>query len=844
MKPILFGKTETAFTSNGLGRLDCVSCLITEERNGIFELECEITEAALHASQIEMNSFIVAKVPDQSSLQRFRVYSIVKNINGLYKVSAQHISYQLSFITAMPFSVALAQNACATTLAGLKSNAVGDCPFSFHTDVTTASSYKQLLPASIKSRLGGVEGSVLDQFHGEFKWDNYDVYLLKNRGVTTPTVTLRYGKNIIDLQQEENIANTITGIVPYWTDSEGGDLVTLTEKVVEISTASSYPYKRTIPYDFSSNFDTKPTELQLRTAAQAYVNSNQVGVPKVSIKLSFVNLADTEEYKDIYPLQSVNLCDNITVQFEKLGINTTAEIVKVVYDVLAERYNSIEIGDLRSTLYSTISGNMEDIEGITSVTKDMIKNNNTGIQGDITQAISDAETYADGVGTATLGDAKTYADGVGTSTLGSAKTYADGVGSSTLGSAKTYADGVGSSTLGSAKTYADGVGSSTLGSAKTYADGVEQAANGYTDTKISQLNYVTPNELSTAVNNATAWLTGADGYVVAVKDSNGTWKELLFADHQDPTQWVNVLRLNENGMGFSSDGGAHYTQAWTLDGRLVIGGTAVPSLTVYDSNNNVIFQISASGMQWLSTNSSMSLNGILSATAAILNDVTIVGGSITLKNSNNQTIFSASSAGITWNLANSSMTSDGTLTVNNGRFTAYRGSGSSQVSTIIEAGRLINYIGSIASDSNQKSEIQTKSKTVVITPEYDPGVPGEPIVDAETITASPLHLSSKDVIEIIMGQVGDTYDASSNTTPTSITMYDPNLNITKAGAIVLNGDDIFINSRGILNIAASGIAIGGSPQDGQYMAPGITKTQSLGSGHSITVKNGIVTALS
>lgn len=843
MKPILFPKTASNFTSNGLGRLDCISCLVTEERNGIFELEAEITEDAFHSSEIEVESFILAKVPDRQALQAFRVYNIVKNINGHYHIYANHVSYQLVYITTMPFSVALAQNACATTLAALKSNAVGSCPFTFSTDVTTANSFKLAAPCSIRKALGGMQGSVLDQFKGELKWDNYTVSLLKNRGVTTPTVTLRYGKNIIDLQQEENIANTITGIVPYWTDSEGGDLVTLTEKVVEISTASSYPYKRTIPYDFSSNFDSKPTELQLRTAAQAYVNSNQVGVPKVSIKLSFVNLADTEE-KDIMPLQSVNLCDNITVQFEKLGINTTAEIVKVVYDVLAERYNSIEIGDLRSTLYSTISGNMEDIEGITSVTKDMIKNNNAGIQGDITQAISDAESYADGVGTATLGDAKTYADGVGTSTLGSAKTYADGVGSSTLGSAKTYADGVGSSTLGSAKTYADGVGSSTLGSAKTYADGVEQAANGYTDTKISQLNYVTPNELSTAVNNATAWLTGADGYVVAVKDSNGTWKELLFADHQDPTQWVNVLRLNENGIGFSSDSGAHYTQAWTLDGRLVIGGTAVPSLTVYDSNNNVIFQISASGMQWLSTNSSMSLNGILSATAAILNDVTIAGGSITLKDSNNQTIFAASSAGIAWNLAGSSMTSNGELTVNNGSFTASRGSGSSKVSTIIDAGRLINYIGPTNSDSNQKSEIQTKSKTVVITPEYDPGVPGEPAVDAETITASPLHLSSKDVIEIIMGQVGDVYDASSNTTPTSITMYDPNLNITKAGAIVINGDDIFINSRGILNIAASGLAIGGAPQDGQYMAPGITKTQSLGSGHSITVKNGIVTALS
>lgn len=668
MKPILFPKTASNFTSNGLGRLDCISCLVTEERNGIFELEAEITEAAYHASEIEAESFIVAKVPDRSALQAFRVYNIVKNINGHYHIYANHVSYQLAYITTMPFTVALAQNACATTLAALKSNAVGDCPFTFSTDVTTASSFKLAALCSIRKALGGMQGSVLDQFGGEFKWDNDTVYLYKNRGVTTPSVTLRYGKNIIDLQQEENIADTITGIVPFWTDSEGGDIVTLTEKVVEISTASSFPYKKTIPYDFSQKFETKPTEAQLRTAAQAYVNANKVGVPKVSIKLSFVELADTEEYKDIYPLQSVNLCDNITVQFEKLGIDTTAEIVKVVYDVLSERYNSIEIGDLRSTLYSTISGNIQDIDGMQSVTQEMIKTNNVGIQGDISGAITTAETYA------------------------------------------------------------NGVGASTLSSAKTYADGVGNAAKGYTDSKISQLDYVTPNQLSTAVSNATAWLTGSDGYVIAVKDSNGNWKELLFADHNDPAQWHNVLRINENGIGFSSNGGQTYTQAWTLDGRLVIGGTNVPSLTVYDSNNTAIFQISASGMQWISTSSQMSLNGVLTADSAILTNVTITGGTLTIKNSSNQTIFSIGPNGLYWNLAKSSMTTNGELTAQDATLSGSFECGTNNGSKISISGGQIDFLYNSANVSNLKADYysghnyfyMTSPGTIQIIGSYDP----------------------------------------------------------------------------------------------------------------------------
>jgi len=504
MRPILFSKTSTTFTTNGLGRLDAISCKVIEERNGAYELEMEIAETADHASQIEADSIIVAKPSQADSLQPFRVYKLTKPINGKFTVLARHISYELNVITTMPFSVAQSAQACANTLAALKSNAVGSCPFSFSTDVTTASSYKQTVPASIRSRLGGSEGSVLQQFGGELKWDNYNVYLYSHRGIITPQVTLRYGKNIIDFNQEENIENTITGIVPYWTNSEGSDLVTLTEKVIEVTNASSFPYKKSIPMDFSRDFDEKPTQADLKAKAQAYVNTNNIGVPKVSIKLSFVNLSDTVDYKDIAAFQTVSLCDNVNVQFEKLGISTTAEVIKTDYDVLKERYNSIEIGSLRPTLASTISGAMQEIGDIQTTTQEMIKTNNTSI--------------------------------------------------------------------------------------------------------------------NTLINTATAWLTSADGYVIAIKDPNtGAWKELLFADHDDPDQWHYVLRINQNGIGFSSNGGQTYTQAWTLDGHLVIGGTDVPSLTVYDSHNNVIFQATAAGTIWNSTNSSMSEDGTITVKNMIVN---------------------------------------------------------------------------------------------------------------------------------------------------------------------------------------------------------------------------------
>ena len=497
MKPILFAENSTSFTTNGIGRLsDAISCVVTEERNGQYELSMEYPSTGIHFEDIKLRAIIVAKPSAGASNQPFRIYNISRPINGKVTIDAQHISYDLSKNVSMPFSVTASAGACASTLAALKTNAVETCPFTFTTDVTTVASYNQTVPGSIRQRLGGIEGSVLDQFGGEYEFDGYTVNLHKDRG-STKDIPLRYGKNITDINQEENISNTITGIVPYWADNEGGEVVTLTEKVVYSPNASLYPQKLTVPMDFSSDFETKPTEASLRTHAQAYVNKSGVGIPQVSIQVSFINLADTEEYKDIAPLQQVKLCDTIPVQFEALGIDTTAKIVATDYDVLKERYNSITVGSLRSNLTTTITDQNSEMVASTSAKF------------------------------AKVGD---------------------------------------------------------------------------------------------EIDNATAWLTSSGGYVIAVKNTDGTWKEIIFADHQDPTEWVHCLRINENGIGFSSDGGTTYTHAWTLDGNLVIGGTDVPSITVYDSNQNIIFKADATAMVWNALNSSMSSNGTISMTGASISN--------------------------------------------------------------------------------------------------------------------------------------------------------------------------------------------------------------------------------
>lgn len=357
MIPILFGAQEKEYDSNGLGGLsDAITCTVTEERNGKFELELTYPITGTLYSEIKTSAQVMAIPGDGRSKQVFRIYKISKPINGVITVSAEHISYQLSYIPVTPFQASSAPQA----LQGMKSNAATSCPFDFWTDKTTAAKFAAEEPASIRSILGGVRGSVLDVYGGEYEFDMYTVRLHNQRGQNRG-VTLRYGKNITDLKQEENISNTITGIYPYWKDSEG-NVVQLAEKIISAESAKNYPYPRTIPYDFSDDFEEAPTETELRSAAENYINTSGIGVPSVNISVSFVALWQTEEYKEIAPLERIQLCDTVTVQFEALGVSATAKVNKTVWDVLKERYESIELGDAKSNLTTEIIKQEQEIK--------------------------------------------------------------------------------------------------------------------------------------------------------------------------------------------------------------------------------------------------------------------------------------------------------------------------------------------------------------------------------------------------------------------------------------------------------------------------------------------------
>ena len=466
MIPILFEQNETEFQTNGLGRLsDAVSCVVDEERNGVYELEMEYPANGQHYDDLTEGRLIYCRHSDALDLQPFRIYKITKPFDGIVTINARHISYDLNKIVVAPFTAGSA----AEAMQRFPQYAISRCPFTFWTDKAVAGSFKVEVPSTIRSLLGGTSGSILDTFGtGEYEFDVWTVRYYLHRGADNG-VTIRYGKNLTDIEQTTE-SDYITAAAPYWVNEDYGAVV-LPEGAVFLDEGYDQPYTNelgvpydngseqyvgvvgevyVVPLDLSEKWEEPPTVEQLRDAAIAWLENNGSTEPETNIEVSFVQLWQTNEYKNIAPLQRVKLCDTVTVEYPKLGISAKAKVIRTEYDVLLERYNEMELGEPKSTLSGTIAKQ-------TSTIAEVVK----------------------------------------------------------------------------------------------------------TFPSVTQMN--------AAINAATALITGGlGGHVVIGTNASGQPNEILIMDTDDMNTAVNVIRMNANGIGFSTTGyNGPFTSAWTIDGAFV-----------------------------------------------------------------------------------------------------------------------------------------------------------------------------------------------------------------------------------------------------------------------------------
>lgn len=366
MIPCLYDSKEMTFDHNGIGKLaDAQSCTVTEKRNGSYELKLVCPADGIHAERLEEGNIILAKPSDTGQSQPFRIYKVTTPIDGKLEVQARHISYQLNFITISPFSA----GGCRAALSGLKDHAALGCPFSVWTDVESNATFALAVPASFRSCLGGLDASVLDSFGGECEWDRYMVKFHRAR-VADHNVRIIYGKNLTDFKMEKSIENVITGVHPYWVDSETQAVMELPEKVVLLS-KRTVPYQKITVLDCNSDFQEKPSEAELREFAQNYIDTTDLTEPEVDIRIDFVQLWNTPGYEDIVEAERVSLFDTIRVYISKLGIEVSSKVTETEYDSLLERYNSITLSNSTvSSRNSSLTSSLNSIRNTANVAYD------------------------------------------------------------------------------------------------------------------------------------------------------------------------------------------------------------------------------------------------------------------------------------------------------------------------------------------------------------------------------------------------------------------------------------------------------------------------------------------
>jgi len=358
--PILYDAAANNFSHLGLGVLkDAISCIVTEERNGVFELEMKYPITGIHFEHLKTDNIIKVDAghANRSKEQRFRIKRIDKKSSGVAEVYAQHVSYITQDLALQPNMII--HNMSAQNALNIWRNAIiGNNPLTVTSDITTLNSTNLKLGDYENARqvLGGIRGSILDVWGGEYVFDNHHVSLLTRRGGDANTL-IAYGRNLIDLNQEENITTTFTSVYPYAiyqnprTNTE--EVITISGFIMDSQHVNAFPNRRVLPLDFSNEFNEnqRPTPDRLRQLAERYIRSNDVGVPRVSISLSFVDLTKALGYTGSR-YEQLNLCDTVPVRFEQLGIETRARIIRIEWNVLLDRYERIEVGESRPNLSS------------------------------------------------------------------------------------------------------------------------------------------------------------------------------------------------------------------------------------------------------------------------------------------------------------------------------------------------------------------------------------------------------------------------------------------------------------------------------------------------------------
>ena len=386
----LFESDEKDFNTLGICSLNqCLSCTITEELNGSYELVMTYHMDSKGFKELKHRRIIYAKPNPYSLEQPFRIYAISTPINRVVTVNASHISYDLSGYVVEPFS----STSIYEVVNSIKAKALVEVPFSFYvTGDLDPGEINLKTPESVRSIIGN---HILQVHKPEIEYNQNEVYFRQRRG-SDNGVAIRYGKNLLDISHDEDCINVYTDVYPFWhgreydveseDSSEKEILVTLTDKLVKVN--ENFKFTNILILDLSSNFQEEPTEEQLMKATEKYIKDHKIGEPSVSITVDFMQLTSSEEYHKYRLLDKVMLGDDVTIEFNEANIYATSRCIKTTYSPILNKYTEIELGQTTSRLTDRIVNDIQETQERTDEVIDQQKSYFEKALVDLTNAIT------------------------------------------------------------------------------------------------------------------------------------------------------------------------------------------------------------------------------------------------------------------------------------------------------------------------------------------------------------------------------------------------------------------------------------------------------------------------
>ena len=365
--PILYKANETNFEHLGVSVLsDASKCYVSREKNGIYILEFDYPVNGKDVDKIKEGMYIKSDAGYRTKNQRFVISKITKTQNE-FKIYCQHISQVKTTMNAIRPDITVTSVSAIGALRAWRDNLLDSREeFFVQSDISTLNSttWKVENIENARDALGGKAGSILDVWGGEYEFDNLNITLHRSMGIDNPTI-IAYGKNLLDLEQEQSILETYTSVFPfkkYTDDNNREQLITLPEILLDSTHLNKFTHRRILKVDFSSDENLKTVE-QLRSKAKRYIKSNNVGVPKTNLKINYQDLSKVEGVFDNPALEQIDLCDRLKVYYNELGIlNENAKVVKVIWDVILEENHEIEVGDSRSSFTDSTSAKLESLQ--------------------------------------------------------------------------------------------------------------------------------------------------------------------------------------------------------------------------------------------------------------------------------------------------------------------------------------------------------------------------------------------------------------------------------------------------------------------------------------------------